>query len=93
VLSNGLAAGSRWEQFHYYRAFVSILHVSARTLCSPERPHGGSETIEVVRAAAPLRSTELLGPLGALSNILMGWIIGWSDSSPFWPSVAVPVSS
>lgn len=85
-----MAAGSRWEQFRYYRAFMSILHVSARTLCSPERPHGGSETIEVVRAAAPLCSIDLLG---ALSNILMGLIIGWSDSSPFWLSVAVSVSS
>ena len=74
VLLSGCTAGSRWEQFGDYPSFTSVLHVSGRSLCSPGRPHGRSETIEVPRAAHPPCSEELLR---ILPNILLRLIDGW----------------
>lgn len=44
----------------------------------------------MARLADPPCSTDILE---ALSNVPIGLIIEWSDSSLFWPSVALQVSS
>lgn len=59
-------------------------------VCSPEPPHGSSETTQEARTAVPLCSTDV--PI-VLSNLLMRLIIGLCDSSHSCTSVAVPVSS